>query len=492
MGNFDRFGLATRRSAKAVELVPLHTGIFENYLGSIDSKGRAWLGNQAFSAQPETFTLKKDRSGNNTMCYVGIESADDDIEDPYDDMYALSGWYTDLPAGTYELSDSVGLTDEQKYKLTLGWSLAAYRFDKYRSVKEPADKRLVIPKGLDKERLCRELEATFLVQDMINEPPNVMTVKGFIAQVETLAETFNAKVRVTRGQELLNQNYPLIHAVGKGSAEEPALVDIRWGNPEHPCVTLVGKGVVFDTGGLNMKSSDEMRDMKNDMSGAAHALGVASMVMSAGLPVNLRVLLPVVENASSPLSYKQGSIESSRGGKTIEILHTDAEGRLILSDALREAAHPENGPKPELIIDFGTLSWYGHQEYPGFGSTFSNRKGLQAEFLAEAAACQEYFAPRPLMPRIGRQELDGKKNGSPADIIQCSESHGRYDDILAANLLNLLAEPDMPWIHNDLQSWRRHDDATTAYPPNLPCGGRAQGVRTAFKVIENKYPEPEA
>lgn len=487
MSNFDRFGLATRRSAKTIELIPLHAGSIDTYRSSIASRDRVWLDNSGFNTKPDTSSTRHDRSGSLKACYVAIETQDDTVENPYDYAFSLAGWYKSLEPGVYEISDSLDLTDEQKYKMTLGWALAAYRFEKYKSKKEEKDRRLVIPKGIDKKALLRELEATFMVQDLINEPPNVMNVAGLVGAAKNLAKQFNAKVKITSGKDLLTQNYPLIHAVGKGAAEEPCLVDIRWGDPTKPCVTLVGKGVIFDVGGLNMKDADGMRDMKNDMSGAAHALGVAYMVMDAQLPVNIRVLLPIVENAATDRSYKQGDIYKARNGETIEIVNTDAEGRLIMADSLREASHPESGATPSLIIDFATLSWHGYSEFPGFGSTFSNDNNLQRLFLETAAANQEYYTGRPLMPRVGK-ELEAS---TVADLIQCSNSHPRYDDLLAAALLHRQVGNDVPWIHNDLQSWRPENDPTTAYPPHLANGGFAQGVRTAFEVIQQRFPELE-
>lgn len=487
MSDLGRFGLALRRTRSTVELIPLHVGNLESYSQSLIARRRTWLENSGFDAKPEIHVTRRDRTGAMSGIYVGIESNDETILDPYNDMYALTGWFKDLDPGVYELSDTLDLTAEQKYKLTLGWALAAYSFDKYKSKKETKDRRLVIPKGIDKVKLLRALEATFLAQDLINEPPNALGVEHMIGQATSLAQRFNAEVKVIRGKALVEQNYALIHAVGKGAVEEPALIDIRWGDPTKPCVTLVGKGVVFDTGGLNNKDTTQMRTMKNDMAGGAHALAVAQMVMDANLPVHLRVLIPTVENANTGHSYKQGDVYRGRSGETVEIVNTDAEGRMILADTLREASHPESGAKPALIIDYATLSWFGHFELPGFASTFCNRKAVHARFLRAVKGNQEYFAVRPLMPRVGK-ELEAS---TVADILQCSDSHIRYDDLLAAALLHRNVGNDVPWIHNDLQSWRDDSDSTTAYPPHLASGARAQGIRASFDLIEDMFAAPE-
>lgn len=488
---FDDFNLAVRGGPYAIPLVPLSRRTLRAYTAQAGKREKSWL-KSLFTAGPGHCEERQDGEGGINKTVIAMESCDDEVKDPYDCHYALAGWAQDLRPATYELTDKIALTPGQKYNLLLGWGLGSYAFDKYKSPKNRTRRntRLVIPPGVDKKRLRRELAATYMVQDLINEPQNVMSPEGLTKAALSLAAAFGAAASVAKGEDLRpdRENYPLVHAVGKGAEEEPRVVDILWGDPKHPAITLVGKGVTFDEGGVNNKDSDQMRNMKNDMAGAAHALGLAFMIMDAKLPVRLRVLLPVVDNAAGNRSYRQGDVLDTRKGEKLETVNTDAEGRLILSDALFEAAHPAApGQKPPaLIVDFGTLSWFGHLEYPGFGSVFASRAGTQKEFMEAASACQEYFAPRPLMRRLFRE----LKEGAVADLRQCSDDHKEYDDLLAAALLHHHVGDEADWLHLDLQSWREGNTARTQYPPHLPAGGFAMGMRSAFHLIEKRYGGP--
>jgi leucyl aminopeptidase len=259
---------------------------------------------------------------------------------------------------------------------------------------------------------------------------------------------------------------------------------MRWGNPAYPGLTLVGKGVTFDGGGKFSKI-EQMRFMKNDMAGAAHAMAVAYMIMHAQFPVHLRVLLPIVENSEGPKAYKPDDVYFSSSGKSVEIVNTDCEGRVIMGDALYEASHPsyQNAKKPRRIVDFGTLSWHGDSEYPGFNSVFCNNPALHELFLQSTRDCQEEFIHRPLMPYLGR-ELD---DSLIADMRQASDDHYSYDDLLAALYLLKHVGMEVPWLHCDLQIWRVPKDVRTKYPANVPDGAFPAGIRSTYQFIRNDY-----
>jgi leucyl aminopeptidase len=272
---------------------------------------------------------------------------------------------------------------------------------------------------------------------------------------------------------------------------------MRWGDESNPHVTLVGKGVIFDTGGHDIKPYDQMQTMKFDMAGAAHALGVAQMVMDANLPVRLRVLLPVVENMVGPKAYKQGDVYKTRLGPTMEIVNTDAEGRLLLFDALAEASHPGKGGgrRPDLMMAYGTLTWYGYTNFPGWASVISDKLAVRQEFQKAAAHCQEYVAPRPVPnDMISIRDEIFRQPGSPADMVHASVNHPDYDDLIVGQLLGIATErqkgekgkqPDLVYV--DLQPWRYPNSIRQQMPFGLPDGGFAQTVRSSYSMIEQRY-----
>lgn len=490
----ERFQLSINNHRNAVPLVLLTSSpsTVKNYMARISAREKNFVGQMVTESGNVDEWVIKDQV---EKTYVFIGSDDDDVK-PYDYMYALSDHVKDLRAEKYRLDSNVKLSDDQKYDLTLGWGLGAYAYDKHITRKRELLASLVIPKGVDHDRLLRELNATAWAQDLINDPPSEMHPEALAEEALNLAKHFNARSQMIVGKELLKQNYPLIHAVGRGAAtkpeREPRLVDLRWGDPGKPSIVLVGKGVTFDSGGKNLKDTEGMHHMKGDMGGAAHALAVAYMIMDANLPVHLRVLLPVVENSEGPDAFKQGDIIKSRMGDTVEIVNTDAEGRLIMADTLYEASHPVGGkdtPKPGLIFSFATMTWHGYTEFPGFGCAYSNQVKLQDEFLRATRRGQEYFTGRPLMKRL-MGELESKNQ---ADVRQCNAEHEDYDDLLAILFLSRYVKK-APWAHAELQVWRSHTHERTHVPPGLAPGGFAQGVRSAFLMIENRYsasrPEP--
>jgi leucyl aminopeptidase len=489
----DRFLLGINHSGSAVPLVLLTPATRKAYMKAVGIREQHFVSQMRQEADYTDDWVVKDRV---RKSYVNVRSSDTNIANPYDYLYALSDHARSIRAQRYKLDGTIPLKASQIYNLTLGWGLGGYAFHKYKTKKQDPVATLVIPKGVDQSRLMRELSATAWVQDIINEPPSTMNPEALAAEATGLAEKFGAYSRVIVGNQLLKKNYPLVHAVGRGAAtrreREPRLFDMRWGNPDDPAIVLAGKGVTFDSGGKNGKiDQDALLDMKTDKAGAAHALALAYMVMDARLPVHLRVLLPIVENSEGPDAYKPGDIIKNRMGESVYIINTDCEGRLIMSDALFEASHPTGGaatPKPELIVDFTTLSWHGNSEFPNYGCSFANSARLQAEFLGAVRRSQEYFTPRPLLRELMRELEDSHQ----ADIRQCNANSDAADDLLATLLLSRNVDDKIDWLHNDLQVWRSDTHERTHIPPGLAPGGHAQGLRSSYRLIEDRYSGPAA
>lgn len=353
----------------------------------------------------------------------------------------------------------------------LAFALGRYRFARYRKA-DGKDVRLVVPEGVDGIALTRTIDAVFLVRDLVNTPSNDCGPAEIEAAARALAERFDASVRSVVGESLLAENFPLVHAVGRAAARAPRLIDLAWGDTKHPKVTLVGKGVCFDTGGLDIKTSAGMLLMKKDMGGAAHALGLAQMVMDAKLPVRLRVVIPAVENAISGDAFRPGDILVSRKGDTVEIGNTDAEGRLILADALALA----DEAAPDLIVDFGTLTGSARVALgPELPATFTDDEELAALLARHASAEADYCWRMPLW-RPYRSMLESKV----ADTNNVS-SGNFAGAITAALFLSRFVGRAKSWLHFDLFAWN------PSARPGRPEGGEAQTIRALFALLSERY-----
>ena len=318
------------------------------------------------------------------------------------------------------------------------------------------------------------MRAAYLVRDLVNTPAEDMMPQHLAEAARALAEEFGAQFTEIVGDELLVRNYPLVHAVGRASVHAPRLLDLRWGDPAHPRLTLVGKGVCFDSGGLDIKPASGMRWMKKDMGGAAHVLGLARLVMATGLPVRLRVLVPTVENAISGSSFRPGDVIRSRKGLTVEIENTDAEGRLVLCDALAEAGTEE----PALLIDFATLTGAARvalgTDLPGF---FTNDDAL-ADALALAGEAERDPVWRLPLFKPYRRELESQV----ADLLNCS-TNGFGGAITAALFLQRFVPKGIDWLHFDLNAWNVSERA------GRPKGGEAMGLYATFRYLEQRFGE---
>ena len=360
--------------------------------------------------------------------------------------------------------------------LPLSWGLGAYRFNGFRKPKESSPwPRLILSTEAEVVNAEQMRRAVARVRDMINTPASNMMPEDLACQMRELAETFGAELNCIVGDELLEQNYPAIHTVGRASIHAPQLLDLRWGDAQHPKLTLVGKGVCFDSGGLNIKSADGMRHMKKDMGGAANAIGLAELIMARGLPVRLRVLIPAVENAISANAYRPGDVIVTRKGLSVEVENTDAEGRLILADALAEA----DCESPDLLLNFATLTGACRValgiDLPG---VFTNTEALLPALTAAAQANGDPVWPLPLYAPY-RDSL----KSHVADIASASQAGDRKmgGAIIAALFLQSFVRDTTPWCHFDIYG------ANARAQPGRPMGGDAMAIRGVFGYLCKRF-----
>ncbi|CAN7609569.1 leucyl aminopeptidase family protein [Rhizobium sp. LjRoot254] len=387
-------------------------------------------------------------------------------KNPSDTPYITGKLARLLPAGDWHI-ETAPLTAN---RLLLGFGLGSYRFDKYKAdgSEQPT---LMLPADADAARVKRLLAGVFLARDLINVPTNDMGPDAMEAAFRELAAHYKADVSVVRGDDLLQQNFPLIHAVGRASEQAPRLLKLRWGKKGHRKVTLVGKGVCFDTGGLDIKPSASMLLMKKDMGGAANVMGLALMIMDAKLKIDLTVLVPVVENSISGNAFRPGDIYRSRAGLTVQIDNTDAEGRLILADALALADEDE----PELMIDMATLTGAARVALgPDLPPFFTDDENLAGQ-LTDASL--EVDDPMWRLPLHKGYEKD--INAKIADLTN-APSGGMAGAITAALFLKRFVKKTESWAHFDIFGW------TPSERPHAPVGGEAQAIRAIFHMLENR------
>jgi leucyl aminopeptidase len=376
-----------------------------------------------------------------------------------------------LPPGLYALAPGAGPAQAD---VALAFALGHYRFDRYRKEIRETGARLVAPAGVDLEELRAVSHACNLARDMINTPANDMGPLQMETIAREVAEQFGAAISVVTGDALLEENYPAVHAVGRAAVPEraPRMIEISWGEAGRPLLALVGKGVVFDTGGLDIKPSASMRQMKKDMGGAAHALALGRMVMAAKLPVRLVVLLPVVENAIAGDAMRPGDVLASRKGLTIEVGNTDAEGRLILADALARAAELE----PDLTIDLATLTGAARAalgpELPPF---YTDDDALAGAIEAAAKAASDPVWRMPLWAGY-----EPAIESDVADLRNDPDAWAQAGSVTAALFLRRFA-PKRAWAHFDIFAWNPRNR------PGWPAGAEAQAIRGLFRMLKARY-----
>lgn len=382
------------------------------------------------------------------------------------DGLAVAALSSKLPTADYQVARD---GDYPMTRIAAGWADGAYRFDRYLSDKADPP-RLVVGDGPDGEALVREAIAIDRLRDLVNTPAEDMGPPEIQGTISDLAERHGATVQTIIGDALLEQNYPMVHAVGRAGPEAPRIMELSWGDESHPQLALVGKGVAFDTGGLNLKTGNYMRLMKKDMGGAAHAIALAELVMGANLPVHLKLYIPAVENAIAGDAFRPGDVLSSRKGLSVEIDNTDAEGRLILGDALTRASEED----PDLLIDFATLTGAARVALgPELAPYYTDDETLAAEIASGAAASGD---PAWRMPLWAPYKSMLK---SPiADLVN-SASGGMAGSITAAIFLKQFVDAKS-WVHLDVWAWREGKYGR-------PAGGAACGLRAMWETVRARY-----
>ena len=364
-----------------------------------------------------------------------------------------------LPEGVYHLGSDID------FLAKLGWALGAYRFTRYKHSEHVSAKLLLKPS--DKEVLIFA-NAIYKVRDLINTPPEDMHPAQLAQELSHVAKANGAMFNEIVGDDLVKQNFPAIHAVGRAADFTPRLAELLWGDPKHPKVTLVGKGVCFDSGGLNIKSASGMRHMKKDMGGAANVIGLAQMIMESQLPIYLQVLIPCVENAVSGNAFRPGDVITMRNGKTVEIDNTDAEGRLVLADALAYAVEKE---APTVLIDFATLTGAARVAVgTEIAAYFTNKNDLALVLNQSAEQVEEPVWQLPLFSSYLKQ-----LKSYIADMKNSGDSYAGA--ITAALFLKEFVPCNVPWIHFDIMAWNVSNRI------GHPEGGEAMGIRAVFEYL---------
>lgn len=381
-----------------------------------------------------------------------------------------------LPPGTYRIEHGSPPSADRRFDdaMALAWLLGTYGFDRYKRERGKPEPRLVAPAGVDIARARAIASACFLARDMVNTPASDMGPLQIETIAREIAEAYGASFSAIAGEALIEAGYPAVYAVGRAAAADrsPRMIELSWGRADHPLVAVVGKGVTFDTGGLDMKPSSAMRLMKKDMGGAAHALALARMIMALDLPVRLAVLIPAVENAISGGAMRPGDVLSSRKGLSIEVGNTDAEGRLILADALERAAEL----RPDLTVDLATLTGaarvaLGPQVIP----FYTDDESIAAELTAAARDVDDPLWRMPLWAGY-----EAAIDSDVADIRNDSDGWAQAGSITAALFLKRFA-PTGPWVHFDIYAWN------PKARPGWPVGGEAQAIRAILAALETRY-----
>ncbi len=446
---------------KAVPIRAVAPDTLESTLQALDGRQRRFVEAQGFKADAGRHVLVPGPDGEVDGVLFGLGKADSPERTPL----IFGKLAAALPAGAYRLVDGV----ESPALAALAFALGSYRFERYRKPREEGA-RLVVPEA-DLPRLQRVRDGVFLTRDLINTPANDLAPRELADAVTALAARFGAEASVTEG-EALARDFPMIHAVGAASDRPPCLVDMRWGRKDAPKVTLIGKGIVFDTGGLDIKPAAGMALMKKDMGGAANVLGLASMIMDGGLKLRLRVLIPAAENAISGRAFRPGDILKSRKGLTVEIGNTDAEGRLVLADALALA----DEEAPDILVTMATLTGAARVALgPELPALFTDDSAFAGELEAAAAAV---FDPHWRMPLW--KPYDSLLASKVADVSHIS-SGPFAGAITAALFLRRFVSDASAFAHFDIYAWN------PAARPIGPEGGEAQAIRALFRMLTERY-----
>lgn len=451
-------GFSRARAADSKALIVLNTNQYENWCERQDAFTRNWLASQSFQGQGGQFLLLPDASGHCKAVVVLLQA---------DEPYGIAHLPKLLPPGNYHRCSSSTATLSAD-NLYLGWGLGAYRFERYLAARTGA----CLHSEGHSDQAQMLLAACLQTRDLINTPAEDMGPEHLETAARELANTYSADFQTIIGADLLAQNFPTVHAVGRAATRAPRVIRLDWGDETHPHLILCGKGVCFDTGGLDMKAAAGMRNMKKDMGGAAHALALARLIMQARLPVRLTLLIAAVENNIAGDAFRPGDIIRTRHGLSVEIHNTDAEGRLVLCDLLSLACES----KPDLIMDFATLTGAARIALgPDLPVLYSNRDNVAEAYMAAGIAHHDPIWRLPLW-----QPYMSYLKSSVADLSNASVST-HAGSITAALFLQCFVKPEIDWMHLDVYSWNDTDR------PGKPAGGEAQGLRAAFAYLQAKY-----
>jgi leucyl aminopeptidase len=450
-----------REAEKSTPIFLVTTSELPRWLSEQTPQLKSWVNSLDFTARAGEYILLTDAKGGFSGVLLGIKDEDD--------IWQLGSLPLKLPQGTYHIEHE--LTGHQLQQAAIAWGMGSYQFARYKKFDRMASV-LLLSKHCDFPLLTNIVESICYARDLINTPAEDMSPVELAEEAVALGAQYHASVNQIIADDLLEELFPAIFVVGRASYNAPRLIDLQWGDSSAPKLTLVGKGVCFDSGGLNIKPGSGMLLMKKDMGGAAHALGLARMIMQANLPVCLRVLIPAVENAISGDAYRPGDVVTMRHGKTVEITNTDAEGRLVLADALIEASTD----RPDLLIDFATLTGAARVATgTEMATMFTN-----TDYLAERidAFAQQENDPVWRMPL--HQNYLKLLDSNVADISNAA-TVPYAGAITAALFLQQFVGAETPWIHFDLMAWNIMD------MPGHPEGGEAMTLRAVFAYLRQRF-----
>lgn len=472
--------LASKRK-NHVPVIIVRKGDFAGWIKKQDQYIRTYAAECGFEGKTGQFMMLRDRNGDTQNVVMGAGNYPE-TEITYTEGSQLCDFIKrrfskDMMKSTSFSIEDESLTPEESTRLHIGWGWAAYEFVHYKKEGKGEKPALLASKKIDQRRAEAFVGSVFMIRDLINIPANDMGPDELESATVAFTKLHGLKLKVIHDQDLLKKNFPMIYAVGKGSSRRPRLLDFSWGDKKNPKVTLVGKGVCFDTGGLDIKPASFMLTMKKDMGGAAHVLALANMIIALKLPVNLRVLIPAVENSISGDAFRPWDILQSRKGLTIEVGDTDAEGRLILADALTYACED----KPELVIDFATLTGAARvalgEDLPVLFAS-NDDIGDHIRKLSAKIAVGDPVWNLPLWQGY-RKDLDS----AVADIS--STGKGKAGAINAALFMQAFLDGNPDWIHMDVFAWEGSGRS------GRPRGGADTGLRAIFAYLEDRYAAPK-
>ncbi|MDP1573849.1 MAG: leucyl aminopeptidase family protein [Coxiellaceae bacterium] len=455
--------VSRKLKSASISIFPIITDQLTQWLSKQSSSIQQWVKATQFTADSGCICLVPTEKNSVHCVLLGLKDAND--------FLAFGALPARLPEGNYHIEDTKLLkTAQHSQQAAMGWGLGFYQFTKYKQA-QPRLAKLVLPALVDEKSLNNYLDSIYLARDLINTPAEDMGPEQIESAVKTVAKKYSATVKVIKGDQLLAHNYPTMQVVGRASHREPRMIDLRWSSKKKNAkkITLVGKGVCFDSGGLDLKSAAGMLLMKKDMAGSAMMLALAQLIMSHDLPVDLRLLIGAVDNAVSGNAYRPGDIIKTRSGKTVEITNTDAEGRLVLCDLLTEAC-TEN---PDLLVDFATLTGAARvalgEDIPAF---YAQSDKLAADLMKASKNVNDPIWQLPLV-ESHREKL----KSDMADMLNCSDS-GYGGSITAALFLQAFVKPEIEWVHFDTCAWN------FKLKPGRPIGGEVFAVRAVFEYIQ--------